>query len=308
MSQIEKAFKNPRKAVRVLLNGLLSKIAYLIKDDEKYLRLKWKLCMDYPLNLDNPKSFSEKLQWLKLYNHNPLYTILVDKVAVKEYVQSILGQDYIIPTLGVYNKPEDIDWDSLPERFVLKCTNDSASVVICKDKKTLNKKKIIKKFKKCLKHNYYYQGREWPYKDVPRRIIAEEYIEPKTGMNDLPDYKFFCFDGIVKAMFIATDRQTAGEKVKFDFFDADFNHLPFRQGHDNATICPAKPKHYELMIEAAEKLTKGIPHARVDFYDTGEKVLFGEVTLFHFGGVTPFEPLEWDYRFGDWLVLPNKQN
>lgn len=305
MSLILKSIKNPRKAIRVFLNRVLSRYAFLIKDDKKYLSLKWKLCMDYPLNLDNPTSFSEKLQWLKLYNHNPLYTTLVDKVAVKDYVAGILGQEYIIPTLGVYDRPEDIDWDALPSKFVLKCTNDSASVVICKDKGTLDKNKVIRKFKECLKHNYFYQGREWPYKNVPRRIIAEKYIEPSPGMNDLPDYKFFCFDGKVKAMFIATDRQTPGEKVKFDFFDANFNHLPFRQGHDHAKVTPSKPENFELMKVASEKLSRGIPHARIDFYDLGDRVLFGEVTLFHFGGVTPFEPVDWDYKFGEWLKLPN---
>lgn len=307
MSRLLKAMKNPNKALRVILNDLLAKFAFLIKDDEKYIKIKWKLNMNYPLNLKNPKSFSEKLQWLKLYDHNPLYTKLVDKVAVKEYVAEILGSEYIIPTLGVYDRPEDIDWDGLPDQFVLKCTNDSNSVVICRDKSNIDRKAVIKKYKKALKHNYFYIGREWPYKNVPRRIIAEKYIEPVPGRKDLPDFKFFCFDGVCKAMFIATDRLVQGEKVKFDFFDADFNHLPFRQGHDHAKVMPQKPKNFEQMKNAAEKLSKGLRHVRVDFYDIGDKILFGEMTLFHFGGVTPYEPVEWDYKFGEWLHIDNRK-
>lgn len=307
MSYLIKAIKNPRKALKVELNNLLTKYAFLISDDEQYIRWKWKLCMDYPLNLDNPTTFSEKLQWLKLYAHNPLFTTLVDKVAVKDYVANIIGSEYIIPTLGVYERPEDIDWDALPNQFVLKCTNDSNSVVICKDKATLNKENVIKRLRRSLKQNYYLKGREWPYKNVPKRIIAEKYIEPRPGSKDLPDYKFFCFDGKVKAMFVATDRQTPGKKVKFDFFDADYNHLPFRQGHDHATTIPIKPKNFELMKQAAEQLSKGLAHARVDFYDLGDRVLFGEITLFHFSGFTPFEPFEWDKRFGELLSLPTQE-
>lgn len=306
MSQLVKAVKNPKKAIKVVLNDLLAKYAFLIKDDEKYLRMKWWLNMDYPLNLDNPTTFNEKLQWLKLHDHNPLYTTLVDKVAVKDYVADILGPEYIIPTLGVYDKPEDIDWDALPDKFVLKCTNDSNSVIICKDKSSLDKNMVIRKYRKALKYNYFYKGREWPYKNVPRRIIAEQFIDPVPGRKDLPDYKFFCFDGEVKAMFIATDRHVEGEDVKFDFFDCDFNHLPFRQGHENAEIMPSKPANFELMKKAASKLSHGLPNARVDFYDLGDKVYFGEVTLFHFGGITPFDPEEWDKRFGEMLKLPGE--
>lgn len=307
MKRLFKAIKDPKWAIKILLNNLLSRFAFLIKNDEVYIKLKWKLNMNYPLNLENPRTFSEKLQWLKLYYHNPLYTTMVDKVAVKDYVGGILGEEYIIPTLAVYDRPDDIDWDNLPEKFVLKCTNDSNSVVICKDKSKLDRQGVIKKYKKALKHNYYYQGREWPYKNVPRKIIAEKYIDPVPGRKDLPDYKFFCFNGKMKMMFIATDRQVPGEEVKFDFFDAEFNHLPFTQGHQQAKTKPSKPKNFEVMKQAAEKLSKGLPHARIDFYDIGDKVLFGEITLFHFGGVTPFNPEEWDKRIGEMLTLPTEK-
>ena len=260
------------------------------------------------LNLKNPKMYSEKLQWLKLYNRKPEYTMMVDKLAVKDYVASIIGREYIIPTLGVWDDPNEIEWDKLPKRFVLKTTNGGGSlgVVICKDKATFNRMEAVKRLKSNLKSDAYRVQLEWPYKDVPRRIMAEKYIEPDINTNDLPDYKFFCFNGEVKCLFVATGRQNLEDEVKFDFFDVDFRHLPFRQGHDNAKVSPPMPKNFELMKEIAAKLSKDIPHVRVDLYDLGDKVLFGEMTMYHFGGLVPFEPEEWDYRFGEWLILPEK--
>ena len=263
--------------------------------------------MRHKLDLHNPKTFSEKLQWLKLYDRRPEYTTMVDKYAVKEYVSTIIGSEYVIPTLGVWDKPEDIDWDSLPEKFVLKTTHGggSSGVIICRDKATFDREKTIAKLKKSMKQDLYGFSKEWPYKNVPRRIIVEQYIEAEN--NDLPDYKFFCFDGVVKGLFVATDRQTPGVDVKFDFFDANFNHLPFRQGHDHAERTPIKPANFELMKNLASKLSKGIPQVRVDFYDLGDCVLFGEMTFFHFSGSMPFEPEEWDFRFGEWIKLPPKR-
>lgn len=264
--------------------------------------------MGYKLDLDNPRTFNEKLQWLKLNDHNPLYTKLVDKYAVKDYVASVIGKEYIIPTLGVWEEPEDIEWDKLPERFVLKTTHGggSSGVVICKNKDSFDKKTAISKLQQSMKQDIYRTLREWPYKNVPHRVISEQYIEIGPNNNDLPDYKFFCFDGEVKGLFVATDRQTQGVDVKFDFFDADFNHLPLRQGHDQAEVTPVKPANFELMKDLASKLSKGIPQVRVDFYDLGYCVLFGEMTFFHFSGSMPFEPEEWDYRFGEWIKLPSR--
>lgn len=258
------------------------------------------------LNLKNPKTFSEKLQWLKLYDRRPEYTIMVDKVKAKEYVATKLGKEYIIPTLGVWDDPDKIDFDALPDRFVLKCNHNSGiGMFICKDKSKIDVEKVKAELKKGLAQDYYMNNREWPYKDVPRRILAEKYIDPAPGLNDLPDYKFFCFNGEVKALFIATDRQNPTEEVKFDFFDADFNHLPFRQGHENASVMPKKPRSFELMKKAAALLSTGIPQVRIDFYEVGDKVLFGELTFFHFSGFMPFRPAEWDERFGNWIKLNN---
>ncbi len=275
-------------------------------EDEDLLKRFYKLRMGKELNLENPQTFNEKLQWLKLNDRNPLYTKLVDKCDVKKYVSGIIGEEYIIPTLGIWDKPEDIDFETLPEQFVLKCTHDCGGLVICKDKRKLDKKQAIHKLNKSLKRNYYWISREWPYKNVKPRIIAEEYMED-TETSELRDYKFFCFNGQPKALFVATERQLPGEEVKFDFFDMEYNHLNIKNGHPNAKKLPKKPLQFELMKELARKLSKDIPQVRVDFYEVNGKVYFGEMTFFHFGGIVPFEPEEWDYKFGEWIVLPEKQ-
>ena len=273
--------------------------------DEEYLCKLFRAKMGYPLDLKEPKTFNEKLQWLKLYDRKPIYTVMVDKYEVKNYVAGIIGDKYIIPTLGVWNRFDEIDFTKLPDQFVLKCTHDSGGLVICRDKKKLDFAKAKKKITKSLKKNFYYVGREWPYKNVKPRIIAEEYMEDDVT-HELRDYKFFTFNGVAKALFIATDRQTAGEDTKFDFFDMDFKHLPFTNGHPNADVVPAKPETFAEMKELAEKLSKGIPHVRVDFYEVNGKAYFGELTFSHWSGFVPFEPPEWDKTFGDWIDLPEK--
>lgn len=272
-------------------------------DPEKYIFNVFRLRMGRELNLTNPTTFSDKLQWMKLYDHNPLYTKLVDKYEVKQYIAEKIGEQYVIPTLGVWDRVEDIDFDSLPNQFVLKCTHDSGGLAICKDKKTFDVKKAKKKLNKSLKRNYYYMGFEWPYKNVKPRIIAEGYMED-SKTKELRDYKFFCFKGEVKALFIATERQKEGEDVKFDFFDADFNHLPLKQGHENAQIIPEKPKCFEQMKKLAAVLSNGLVQVRVDFYEVDGHVFFGEMTFFHHGGWTPFEPQKWDTIWGEWIKLP----
>lgn len=279
---------------------------YNVLPDKWAIQLLYHNRFGRSVNFENPQTFSEKLQWLKLYNHDPLYTRLVDKYAVKQWVSEKIGDEYIIPTLGIWNSFAEIDFDKLPNRFVLKTTHSggSSGVVICKDKSTFDYEDAKKRLTESLSIDTYIISREWPYKDVPHRILAEQYVDPNPETNDLSDYKFFCFDGKVKALFVGTERQKEGEDVKFDFFDADFNHLPFRQGHDHAKQLPEKPKHFELMKKMAEELSLGIPHVRIDFYDTGSQVLFGEMTFYHFSGLMPFEPQDWDYKFGEWLTLP----
>lgn len=278
--------------------GLLNGMA-----DAAYIKLMFRARMGKKLNLNNPQTFSEKLQWLKLYDRKPEYTRMVDKYEVKQYIAEKIGQQYIIPTLGVWDRFEDIDFDSLPDQFVLKCTHDSGGLVICRDKGKLDKEAAKKKIEKCIKRNYYLHSREWPYKNVKPRIIAETYMEDEVTA-ELRDYKFFCFDGQVKALFIATERGSKTEETKFDFFDEKFNHLPFTNGHPNAATMPKKPISFERMKELAAVLSKGIPHLRVDFYEVNGKMYFGELTFSHWSGMMPFEPEEWDSIFGSWIQLP----
>lgn len=277
-----------------------------IMSDEAYLKLIFRLKLGKHLDLNNPKTFNEKLQWLKLYDRKPIYTKMVDKFEVKEYVADLIGEEYIIPTLGVWDSFDEIDFDCLPEQFVLKCTHDSGGLVICQDKSKLDKKTAKEKIQKSLKINYYWHGREWPYKNVKPRIIAEKFMkDAKEQIEEgLTDYKFFCFDGEPKAMFIATDRAKADIETKFDFFDMEFSHLPFTNGHPNSDNEIEKPKQFDLMAELCRKLSRDIPQVRVDFYECEGKIYFGELTLFHWGGMVPFEPEEWDYKFGSWIKLP----
>lgn len=271
--------------------------------DKVYLKIQYRCLCRKPLNLKNPQSFNEKLQWLKIYNRNLEYSKMVDKYEAKKYVASIIGEKYIIPTLGVWDSVDDIDWDSLPNQFVLKCTHDSGGLVVCRDKSKLDKKAAIKKLKASFKVEFYYSTREWPYKNVKPRVIAEKYMEDSSG--ELTDYKYFCFDGEPKAIFIASDRLDPTVDTKFDFFDMDFNHLDFRGGHPNAIKPVLKPAGFEHMKDLARKLSQGIPHVRVDFYDIDGHVYFGELTFFHWGGMAPFDPEEWNYKFGEWIKLPN---
>lgn len=426
-------------------NGLLLKLSPFLPD-KFFLSCMLRVRCGYWPNWKNPQTFNEKLQWLKLYYRRPEYTTMVDKYAVKEYVSNIIGEKYIIPTIGVWDKPEDIEWNILPNQFVLKTTHGGGSegVVICRDKATFDIKGAIEKLTKSLKQDISSTLREWPYKNVPRRIIAEKYLEGENNeledykvfnfdgeprmiqvdynrfkghlrnlytqdweridasigypsdprkeftkpevleelkdlcrklsagipyvrsdfyivdnkiyfgeltffhgsgfertipedfnktigdwlvlpgggnlmilkkcnicmvikmtheiKNDLPDYKFFCFDGKVNALFVGTERQSGD--VKFDYFDADFNHLHLVQKHPMSGKFIEKPQNFEEMKDLASKLSKGLPHVRVDLYNIKGKIFFGELTFFHHGGVTPFHPKEWDYVFGKWINLP----
>ena len=270
--------------------------------DKLFLTVKFRLTMGYWMDFKNPKTYNEKLQCLKLHDRRPEYTQMVDKAGAKQYVEQRIGKQYIIPTIGVWNRPEDIPWDELPNQFVAKVTHDSGGIVICKDKKQLNIPTAIKKLSKALKKDYYAVSREWPYKDVKRRVIVEQYMVDESGY-ELKDYKFFCFDGEPKMLFIATDRENPNEETKFDFFDMDFNLLPFTNGHEHAQKVPNKPIGFDTMVELARKLSVGIPHVRVDFYDINGQVYFGEMTFFHWSGFVPFKPKEWDYKIGEWINL-----
>ncbi len=299
------------KAIKLLIYSpkkfmikVLRRVLFFLPDDI-YLKIFFRLYLQRKLDLKDPKSFNEKIQWLKLYDRQSRYTQMVCKCEAKEYVKQILGDEYIIPTLGVWEKVEDIDFNSLPNEFVLKCTHDSGGLVICKDKSKLDIAAAKKKLRKCLRTNYYTLSKEWAYKNVKRRIIAEKYMVDESGY-ELKDYKFFCFDGEVKALFITTDRYVEGEETKLDFYDSDFNHLPFTKGHPNAKNPPIKPANFDEMKALASKLSKGIPHVRIDLYNINGKIYFGEMTFASNSGFGPFDPEEWDYKFGSWINLPPK--
>lgn len=269
-----------------------------------YLKVMYKYLMKKKLNLKNPQTYNEKIQWLKLHDRNPEYTKMVDKYEAKKYVADIIGEEYIIPTLGVWENFDDIDFEGLPQQFVLKCTHDSGGVIVVRDKGKFDVAAAKKKMNRYLKRNYFWHMREYPYKNIKPRIIAEQYMVDESG-TELKDYKFFTFGGKVKALFVATDR---GTDTRFDFYDTDFNHLPFLNGHENAVKEIVKPAGFEEMKVLAEKLSVGIPHLRVDFYDINGKVYFGELTFYHWSGMMPFEPEEWDHTFGEWLKLPENEN
>lgn len=304
INKIANAIKKPRKILLYLSRPLESVGCFDWISDEHWIPIRYWLRMGKFPDLKNPYTYTEKLQWLKLHNRNPLYTKLVDKYEVKKFVESRIGAEYVITTLGIWDSFEDINFDSLPNQFVLKTTHDSGGIVICKDKSKFDMENARKVLSRSLKHNYYLRtGREWPYKNVKPRIMAEKYMED-TGTRELRDYKFFTFGGGCKALFVASDRQTVGEEVKFDYFDADFHKLDIITVHPHSKQNIEKPSCFDEMKSLAEKLSKGIPHVRVDLYEVNGRVYFGEMTFFHFSGSTPFTPEIWDEKFGQWLQLP----
>ena len=280
----------------------IKRIKYALRflPDKLYLQMYYFARFKKFINFKNPKTFNEKLNYLKIYDRNPLYTKLVDKYEVKDYVSKIIGEEYIIPTLGVWDKFDDIDFDKLPRQFVLKCTHDSEGLVIVKDKSKFNKEEAKKKIESAMKYNFYYIGREWPYKNVKPRIIAEEYMEDST-YGELRDYKFFCFNGKPKMMFVATDRSK--NDTKFDYYDLDFNHLDIVQHYPNSKEKIVKPKNFDKMIDFSRKLSKNMKHVRVDFYEVNGKLYFGEITFYHFSGFMPFVPSKWDKIMGDYIKI-----
>lgn len=277
------------------MKELLKKISHYVPD-KLYLKLFYRYAMGENLNLKNPQTFNEKLQWLKLYDRNPLYTKLVDKYEVREYIKEKIGEEYLIPLLGVWDNVEEINFDELPNRFVLKTTHDSGGVVICKDKRTFDVEEAKKFLSEHLQKNFYYVGREWPYKNVKPRIIAEKYLD-----FDIKDYKFMCFNGKTKCSFVCSERHTDGLKVTF--FDIGWNKLPFERVYPCSDDILDKPKTYDKMLELSEILSAHIPFVRVDFYEIGNKIYFGELTFYPGNGLESFNPKEWDYKLGDMINL-----
>ena len=269
--------------------------------DRLYLELMYWRTFGRVPDLGNPLRYTEKLQWLKLHDRNPLYHKLVDKATVKPYVAAIIGEEHMVPTLGVWDSPAEIDWDALPDRFVLKCTHDSGSTIICRDKASFDRDAACRRLIAGLRKDYYKPMREWAYKGVKPRVIAERYLE-----GEINDYKFFSFGGVPGFLYVASDRFNADEETKFDFFDMEWNHLDIRNGHPNAAVPPERPACFEEMKRLAAELSKGIPQVRVDFYEVDGKALFGEYTFYHMGGFVPFDPDSADFMMGEMFKLPGK--
>lgn len=272
--------------------------------DKLYLRLFYFSTTGRKINFKNPKGFNEKLQWLKVNDRRAEYTKLVDKLAVRAHIKDVLGEEYLFPLLGSWESFDEIDFDALPNQFVLKCNHDSGSTKIIKDKAALTKEEIEamkESYTKRLKEDFFYAGREYPYKGIKPRIMAEALMTDAADKEkSIEDYKFFCFDGVPKIMFVATDRST---DCKFDFFDMDFNHLDIFNIHPNAEKAIAKPAMFEEMKEIAAKLSQGMKQVRIDLYELNGKIYFGEYTFFHGGGFQLFQPEKWEQQLGDWIVL-----
>lgn len=289
------------KIVKKILKNICSSGFMRIIPDETYLKIAYKIKTGQKLDLKKTETFDAKLQWLKLYNKKPEYTQMVDKYEVRKYIKEKIGEEYLIPLLGVWDKFDDVEFDKLPNQFVLKCNHDSGGLVICTDKSKLDIKEAKKKIDKAMKINYFWVGREWAYKDVKPRIVAEKYMVDESG-TELKDYKFSCFHGKVKFLQIFSNRGKTGD-VKGDFFDIEFNHMQVRRVIPNSGKKISKPYNFEKMIELAEFLSKDIPFLRVDFYEVDKKIYFGELTFYPASGFRYFEPAEWNYTFGSYIDL-----
>ena len=269
--------------------------------DKAFIKLIYRLRMGKKLNLENPQTFTEKLQWLKLYDHNPQYCQMANKLQMRDFVKSKIGEGHTVKVLGIYDSWAQIDFAKLPKAFVLKTTHDSGSYVICKDKDSLSVKQIKeakKKITRSLRRNYYKTTREWQYKNIKPQIIVEEFLD--DGSNNLTDYKFFCFNGKCEFLYIMEEASSAPTQV---ILDANFNRLPFRMDDEPSETMPQKPACLEEMLSYAQKLSQGIPFLRVDMYLVNDKIYIGELTFYHYGGYIPFSPPEWDLKLGKKLDL-----
>lgn len=294
MSKLSKFIKSP-----LLLFVFLSNRGINLFNDKTYLKIRYFATFKKILNLQTPQTFNEKLQWLKLNDRKDIYTKMVDKYEAKSYVSKIIGNKYIIPTLGIYNNFDEIDFNKLPNQFVIKCTHDSGGLVIVTDKSKLDIKKAKKKINKSLKRNYYYLGMEWPYKNVKPRIIVEKYMKDNKDTS-MRDYKFFCFNGNPYCILLCNDRNT---ELKETFFDLNWKILPFKRPNHSIDTNIEKPHNLDKMIEFSKKLSLNIPFLRVDFYEINGNLYFGELTFYPAGGFSKFEPEEWDLKLGNLIDL-----
>lgn len=301
-NKLLKGVKNPRLVFIYLLGFKIFRII----PDSIYLKLKYKLKMKKTLNLKKPQTFNEKLQWLKLYDRKPEYTNKTDKYEVRKYIAKTIGEEYLIPLIGVWDKFEDIDFNSLPNQFVLKPNHTSGNVYVCKDKSKIDYVELKKEVNMWLKREYYWVHREWPYKDIKPRIICEEYMVDESGV-ELKDYKFMSFNGEVKCSFVCLNRNSPNG-LNVDFYDMDWKSMPFERHYQNSGTLIPRPKNFDKMVELAEKLSEDIPFVRVDFYEVDRNMFFGELTFYPGSGFEEFTPESYDHLLGSWIKLPIKNN
>lgn len=304
MSKIKTAFRLLCNNRSLFLSAVLKTIPGIF-NDKQYLSLQYKLRMGHNIDWESPQTFTEKIQWLKLYNRKPEYSQMVDKYAVKDYVRAIVGDKYIIPTLGVWDRVDEIDFDMLPDKFVLKTTHGGggSGVIICKDKASLDIANVKKRLSKSMKQKIYEYNREWPYKYVKPRIIAEQLLEDSCNPSNLPDFKFYCFNGVPQYCQVIRDRST---KETIDFYDMEWNHMPFvglNPVARNGLTPVARPSNLEDMKRVCRVLAKDIPFARVDLYEVNGREFFGEITFYPAGGFGTFTPNEWNSKLGELLKL-----
>lgn len=295
--KIIKVLKNPKLAIIYILGFKMFKAI----PDAKYLQLKYRLIMGRKLDLKNPKTFNEKLQWLKLNDRRPEYTMLVDKYEVRQHIKETIGEEYLIPLIGVYNNFDEIDFDVLPNEFVLKPNHTSGDVFICRDKSKINYRELKSEVDKWLQREYYWLHREWPYKNVQPKIVCEKYMVDESGI-DLKDYKFMCFNGEVRCSFVGLNRQSE-TGLNIDFYDLEWELMPFERHYPNSGIKLEKPKNYEKMIRLAELLSSELPFVRVDFYEINGRMYFGELTFYPGSGFEGFTPESYDELLGSWINL-----
>lgn len=294
---------NLRSIAYKIYKSNLGQEVFKLLPDSLYLKIQYRKLMGKPLNLKNPKGFNEKLQWLKLHDRKPEYEVYVDKYAARDFVAHTIGEKYLVKLLGVWDTAESIDYNSLPNQFVIKGTHDSGSVVVCRDKASFDPYITTEKMKKSLKRNNYYYGRDWPYKNVKHRIIAEEYLD--NGPLGLIDYKFYCFNGQPKFLYISQgleDHSTAS----ITFFDLNKKRMPFqRPDYKQHEQDPDFPGNFDEMIDIARKLAVAVeaPFIRIDMYNIDGRIVFSEITFRPCSGYMKFVPEEWDIRVGDMLTI-----
>jgi len=294
--------KQKKNASAALFFALSSRKLLNWMPDEWYLSAMWFTYFHRKFDWKNPQTFNEKIQWLKAKDHNPLYPTLVDKFAVRQFIRDAVGEECLIPLVGgPWKCFDEIDFSRLPERFVLKTTHDSGGVVLCRDKASFDMQAAREKIERSLKRNYYWGGREWPYRNITPRIIAEQYMEGESG-GELLDYKFMMFGGEHRCAFVCSNR-FAGSKLNVTFFDPDWNRMPFeRHYHADPQTLP-KPACYDEMIRISKKLSAGLPFVRVDLYEVAGRAYCGEITLYPGSGMETFQPEDWDYKLGEWIDL-----